>query len=211
MIIYMFDKTYEPESNVVCVTNRSLCQEEFLLRIEKIAKAKPSAIILREKDMDANAYAQLAERVMNICRVYDVNCILHTFINVAIDLNAQAMHLPLHILRTMTTEQKSKFKVIGASCHSIEDAKEAQMLGCTYITAGHIFDTDCKKGLPGRGLEFLKSVCENVHIPVYAIGGIAADNIKDVYRQGAKGACIMKALMQCEVPENLIQSIDLKN
>ena len=32
----------------------------------------------------------------------------------------------------------------------LEEAKEAQDLGCTYITAGHIFLTDCKKGLPGR-------------------------------------------------------------
>lgn len=80
----------------------------------------------------------------------------------------------------------------------MEDALEAESLGCTYITAGHIFETDCKKGLPGRGLAFLRNVCVSVSIPVYAIGGIHDGNIAAVRGAGAKGACIMSGLMQCE-------------
>lgn len=58
----------------------------------------------------------------------------------------------------MTTVWKlSKFKTIGTSAHSVEEAIEAQKLGATYISAGHIFATDCKKDLPPRGLEFLKN------------------------------------------------------
>ena len=49
---------------------------------------------------------------------------------------------------------------IGVSIHSAEEAKEAVSLGASYLTAGHIFTTDCKKGVPARGLEFLKEVCE---------------------------------------------------
>ena len=52
---------------------------------------------------------------------------------------------------------------------------EAERLGATYVTAGHIFTTDCKKGLPPRGLDFLKNVCDAVTIPVYGIGGIKFD------------------------------------
>ena len=55
-------------------------------------------------------------------------------------------------------DAKAYFEEIGVSCHSLEDALEAQQLGATYLTAGHIFETDCKKGLPGRGLDFLTSV-----------------------------------------------------
>lgn len=77
----------------------------------------------------------------------------------------------------------------------MEDAVEAQKLGCTYITAGHIFDTDCKKGLPGRGHEFLRNVCRAVTIPVYAIGGITPENAEEIYQDGASGACLMSSLM----------------
>ena len=106
--------------------------------------------------------------------------------------------MPLHCLSLLSSAERASFKVLGASCHSVEDAKEAEKLGCTYITAGHIFDTDCKKGLPGRGLAFLKEVCESVSIPVYAIGGISADKVALIRESGAKGVCVMSGAMTCE-------------
>lgn len=185
-------------SDILCVTNRTLCTETFLHRLEQIAAAKPAGIILREKDLSELEYKRLAQQAIAICRAYHVPCILHSFVDVAMELGAEGIHLPLPLLRTMTAAQKECFQTIGASCHSVEDALEAQGLGCTYITAGHIFLTDCKKGLPGRGLDFLKRVCQQVSIPVYAIGGISASNLGAVRSAGAQGACIMSGLMQCE-------------
>ncbi len=132
---------------------------------------------------------------MDICDQYDVQCILHSFTDIAIALHADAIQLPLPLLKKLSQEQKSHFKILGASCHSLEDAVVAQALGCTYITAGHVFDTDCKKGLPGRGLNFLRNVCSAVDIPVYGIGGITSDNIASVRQSGAAGACLMSSLM----------------
>ena len=89
------------------------------------------------------------------------------------------------------------FSQIGTSVHSVEDALEAQKLGATYITAGHIYATDCKKGLPPRGLDFLRDVCRAVDIPVYAIGGIKIDQAQftDILNCGAAGGCIMSGMM----------------
>ncbi|MDD6071151.1 MAG: thiamine phosphate synthase [Clostridiales bacterium] len=201
MIIFM--------SDIICVTNRSLCKEDFLQRVEKIAAANPAAIILREKDLTKEEYKKLAKQVLQICEKYQVPCILHSFTDVAIELSTEAIHLPLLILREMTEEQKSRFKVLGASCHSLEEALEAERLGCTYIIAGHIFATDCKKGLPGRGLDFLKSICGNVSIPVYAIGGIDSSKIETVRNAEAKGACIMSGFMQCEDVETYLNGFAL--
>ena len=110
-------------------------------------------------------------------------------------LGCRNIHLPLHLLREMSDKDKKFFNVLGASCHSVNDAVEAETLGCTYIIAGHIFDTDCKKGLPGRGLDFLRDVCKRVKIPVYAIGGINDGNIRDILACGANGGCIMSSIM----------------
>ena len=198
MIMYM--------SDILCVTNRTLCREDFLTRLERIAACHPAGIILREKDLSPDEYQALAAQVMALCERYDVPCILHSFVDTALELRSAAIHLPLHILREMTPEQKSQFHTIGASCHSVEDAMEAQRLGCTYITAGHVFETACKAGLQGRGLDFLKTVCESVSIPVYAIGGISAGNLRSVRGAGAKGACVMSGLMGCEDPETYLAS-----
>ena len=193
-------------SEIICVTNRTLCREDFLTRLERIAACHPAGIILREKDLSPDEYQALAAQVMALCARYDVPCILHSFVDAALALQAEAIHLPLQILREMTLEQKAQFRTIGASCHSAEEALEAQHLGCTYITAGHVFETACKKDLPGRGLDFLKTVCKRVSIPVYAIGGISAGNMRSVRGAGANGACVMSGLMRCEDPKTYLAS-----
>lgn len=184
-------------SDIICVTNRRLCKTDFLTRIKEIAGTHPAGIILREKDLSEEDYARLAKKVLAVCREQETPCILHSFYRTAVRLECRRIHLPLPILRTLSEDDKAAFDVIGSSCHSREDALLAEQLGCTYISAGHIFDTDCKKGLPGRGLPFLKDLCSSVSIPVYAIGGITAENISSVRNAGAAGACIMSAFMTC--------------
>lgn len=194
-------------SDILCVTNRSLCKEDFLARVEKIAANHPKGIILREKDLSEEEYKKLAEEVLQICNEQNVPCILHSFVDIASELGAENIHLPLHVLRGIDEKKKEAFKQIGASCHSVEEAREAERSGCTYITAGHVFVTDCKKGLAPRGLSFLQDVCESVSIPVYAIGGISHENIDAVRKAGASGACVMSGLMRCENVEETMKAL----
>lgn len=190
--------------DILCFTNRKLCREDFLLRIKKIAQAHPNGIILREKDLMEPEYMSLAKDVIEICEKYNATCILHNFVGVAKELNCKALHLPLNIFLTLSDEDKKDFSILGVSCHSAEDAIMAEKLGATYITAGHIFETDCKKGIKGRGLEFLQNVCKSVQIPVYAIGGITAQNIGEVKKSGACGVCVMSSMMKCENVEKYL-------
>jgi thiamine-phosphate pyrophosphorylase len=182
--------------NMLCVTNRHLVEGDFLERVEAVAKMAPAGIILREKDLPEEEYCCLAQQVMEICDRYGVPCILHRFVNVAIGLEARAIHVPLSVLREMTEEEKAHFRCLGASCHSVEEAQEAEELGCSYIVAGHVFATDCKKGVEPRGLHFLQQVCDSVSIPVYAIGGIDWENYDSVVAAGAKGGCMMSGWMK---------------
>lgn len=184
-------------SDILCVTNRKLCKEDFRARIESIASAHPAGIILREKDLKEEEYRELAETVLAICEKQGTLCILHSFVRTARELKCAALHLPLDILKSLSVRERAEFAVLGASCHSVGDAVEAEKLGCTYITAGHIFETDCKRGLPGRGTSFLKEVCKSVSVPVYAIGGVCPGNMAELRSCGAAGACVMSGAMGC--------------
>ena len=191
---------------IICVTNRKLCREDFFDRIEKIASARPHRIILREKDLSESEYETLAKQVLEICKRQGANCILHSFYETAIKLGCKKIHLPLHILRELPEVNKAYFDVIGSSVHSADEAREAEKLGCTYITAGHIFATDCKKGLAPRGLDFLQNVVNAVDIPVFGIGGIGADNVQSV-ADIAYGACIMSGFMTCDDTEKYMEEL----
>ncbi len=181
-------------SEIICVTSRALCRGDFLRRLEEIAQSYVKGVILREKDLTEEEYTALAKEAQKAC---GEKLIIHTHEKIAIQLGIKKIHMPMAALENMRID-RAYFEEVGASCHSVQEAEKAQRMGCTYITAGHIFATDCKKGLPPRGIGFLKEVCEAVHIPVYAIGGIDKENIQLVKEAGAKGACVMSGGMVCE-------------
>lgn len=194
-------------SKVLCITNRSLAGTDFLRQIEKIAAAGPEAVILREKDLSEKEYEELASKVSEICRKRQVPCIYHTYIMTAEKQKADGIHLPLVQLREVYREAKERFLIIGCSTHSVDEALEAQSLGATYITAGHVFQTNCKKGVPPRGLSYLKEVCSTVSIPVYALGGIDRINASQCLEAGAAGVCMMSPFMKSSNPEELVNGV----
>jgi thiamine-phosphate pyrophosphorylase len=65
-----------------------------------------------------------------------------------------------------------------------------------FLIVGHIFETDCKKGLKPRGTDFLKEICDNVNLPVFAIGGINEHTIKHLQDINIEGVCLMSGLMK---------------
>ncbi|MDO5397434.1 MAG: thiamine phosphate synthase [bacterium] len=183
---------------IIAVSNRRLCSGGFVQRIKEITSAG-TEVILREKDLSPKEYAQLLDKAGH------KNIIPHSFYEQARNAGHKKLHLPLRML-SENPQLAEEFRV-GVSIHSPEEAAEAQRLGAAYVTAGHIFATDCKKGLPGRGLKFLKAVKQGTQIPVYAIGGICADNIKEIKETGADGACIMSGFMRCADVKEFIYAL----
>lgn len=205
----IFEISPAKQAHLIAVTNRHLFdnaggQSSFLARLERIAAAYPAAIVLREKDMEEGAYEVLARDVQAICRRHQVPFIAHTYARVAAHLGADGLHLPLPLLRNLRESGEALPAHLGTSCHSLEDVREAERLGCSYLMAGHIYATSCKPGLPPRGLDFLRAVTAAAHLPVYAIGGITPARLKEVREAGAAGGCAMSSLMRRDLwlPEN---------
>lgn len=187
---------------IICVTDRKSCREDFLTRIGKVAAAKPDRIIFRDKDCNGKEYVEFAFKVLEISGKYGVPCSRYFHPDFTGDT-----HMTMPMLQHIVLSKMNLFTAVGVSVHSVEEAKEAESKGANYVTAGHIFETDCKKGLAPRGLDFLHEVCESVKIPVYAIGGINPQNIKLVAEAGAGGACIMSGFMNCENPAEYIKDL----
>ena len=188
---------------MIAVTSRALCGEPFLTRIARLAEARPEMIILREKDLTEDEYLELAVGCKRVCDPLGVPLAVNHFVRVAGTLGIRRIHLPMPDLRE---EDVSGFDLVGASVHSVDEAREAVSLGADYLIAGHVFGTSCKPTEP-RGLGFLRDVCSAVDVPVYAIGGVDPDNYNRVLEAGAHGAAVMSQAMTCEKPEVLVDSM----
>jgi len=172
-----------------------LCRGDFLEQIHAVCLAGADRIILREKDLSEAAYESLAEEVLSICRKYETELVLHQNISAAKRLGVWKIHLSVPMLVEHSEELKG-FEQIGVSVHSVQQLETAKKYGADYVFYGHVFPTDCKKGVPPRGIQALHEICEQAAFPVYAIGGISPDNAAEALEAGADGVCVMSWGMQ---------------
>lgn len=183
--------------NVICVSQKSVCCEDFLVRVQKIFQAEPFAFILREKELEDRQYRELA---VSVCRIAE-NFVSPLFLNgnfaLACELNV-GVQLSFQAYRELTESPVP----VGISVHSKEEAEyivtTPKNVPVSHILAGHIFATDCKKGLMPRGLDFLSAVCLAVggKYPVFGIGGISPEKMPALYEAGAYGGAVMSSCMK---------------
>ena len=184
----------------ICVTNRALAERPFLEQLACVLATKPYAMILREKDLPDAEYEKLAAKVLEIYKTAGIPVFLHSRMEIAERLGCENIHLSIPVLQDLPDVQRdvltTNFKEISVSCHSMEDVELAVKSGATQIVLGTIFETECKKGLKGRGLEFVREICANCPVPVYAIGGINEERLPQVMEAGAAGGGMMSGFMR---------------
>ncbi|MDR1059515.1 MAG: thiamine phosphate synthase [Treponema sp.] len=208
---------------ILGVTNRGFFsgRASFLKQLEAIAAAGIDGVILREKDLDAGEYLDLAGAAREICLRYGVPLIIHGFIAAARSLGVSAVQLPWDRFRALVSGPgaadlpagggETAGLSLGVSVHSPEDARFASERGASWLVAGNVFESPCKPGLPGRGPEFLAAVCGAVSgvspVPVCGIGGVTVHTIAGLARTGAAGACLMSSLMESPDPAALLKRL----
>jgi thiamine-phosphate pyrophosphorylase len=193
----------------ICVTNRLLCKNNFLEQIEKICKSNVYAIILREKDLDNENYEKLFIDCQKICKKYNIPLFVNSKTDVAIKLNCKNIQLSFQDF-LINRDKLNLFDNVGVSVHSLQEATNIEEWKIRrmeewkkniFLIVGHIFETDCKKGLKPKGTKFLRDICDNVNLPVFAIGGINKKTINQLKNINMEGVCLMSYFMEQE-PKN---------
>ena len=181
---------------LTAVTDSRLLPEGTTLmeRIGMLCDAGVGRIVLREKGMPDDAYSEAARGFIAVCRERCVIPVINHRPDIAEALGVDDIQISIDELRD-DPGITGRFRRVGVSVHSVDEAVEAESLGAESVTAGHIFPTVCKKGVPQRGTRFLMDAVASVDIPVYAIGGIDADVIEKVRSCGAAGVCLMSVMM----------------
>ncbi|UOF90430.1 thiamine phosphate synthase [Fodinisporobacter ferrooxydans] len=183
---------------------------DLIHTVKKTLEGGADAIQLRYKSAPASDLWTIGQELLPIVQHHQRRLLINDRIDVALAIPAHGVHLAGKSLppKAARTICKEPF-LIGCSIHSIEEAKQAEQQGVSYITFGHIFSTKSKPGMPPRGIEALYEVVSAISIPVFAIGGIHADNIADVLQTGCAGIAVIGAVMNEQNPEKA--TYELKN
>jgi thiamine-phosphate pyrophosphorylase len=144
---------------------------------------------LRERDLPAREVASLTETMVGMARGSETCVLVNDRADIAAACKGAGVHLTTRSVDVGVIRKTFGGELlIGASTHSLEEARAAEAGGANFIVFGPVFETESKKiyGEP-VGLEALREVAGNLQIPVLAIGGIKLTNFKETLRAGAKG------------------------
>ncbi len=184
----------EPDySRLIAVTERALCPAGLMNQLARVCALRPESVILREKDLPEAAYVDLAEEAAALCRSFSVPLFVHSRPELARALSC-GVHFSLPGLRAAADTLSGL--AVSVSCHCLADVLEAEQLGAARAILGNIYETDCKPGLPGRGLSLLRECAAAVRIPVWAIGGVTPERLPEILGSGAAGGCMRSWFMK---------------
>jgi thiamine-phosphate pyrophosphorylase len=169
------------------ITDRHTLSSEALLdAIARNLAAGVEWIQIREKDLSARALFELVEDVHKLANPYSSKIIVNTRADVAIAAGAAGVHLPSGSPAARFWRRPGF--LIGVSCHTVEDVRQAQADGADYAVFGPVFPPLSKLPvLEPRGIEGLSQAAAAVRIPVLALGGITSENIAACISAGAAG------------------------
>ena len=143
-------------------------------------------IQIRDKDLSARALFELVTAAMKLPNPHGSRIIVNTRTDVAIAAGAGGVHLPSGSPAARFWRQPSF--LIGVSCHTLEEVRQAEADGADYALFGPVFAPLSKSGaLEPRGLDGLAQAAAAVRIPVLALSGVTRQNTAACISAGAAG------------------------
>jgi thiamine-phosphate diphosphorylase len=115
-------------------------------------------------------------------------------VDLALGTRARGAQLTSRSLRVADARRAAPTLAIGASVHSLEEARLAASEGASWLVAGHVFATTSHPGDPGRGITFLRALTSAVQIPVVAIGGVRPEHCRVLRAAGAYGLAAIRGI-----------------
>ncbi|PER18359.1 thiamine phosphate synthase [Bacillus cereus] len=143
---------------------------------------------------------RFAKELQTLCKEYSVPFIVNDDVELAIELDADGVHVGQDDEGITSVREKMGDKIIGVSAHTIEEARFAIENGADYLGVGPIFPTSTKKDTKAvqgtKGLAYFRE--QGITVPIVGIGGITIENTAAVIEAGADGVSVISAISLAE-------------
>jgi len=187
----------QPDYSIYLVTDDGCLQGRAL--IDCVREALEGGVTLvqyRAKTASSAEMYNEALQLKALCDSFNVPLIINDRLDIAMAVGAAGVHLgqddlPCAAARKLLGEDY----IIGVSAHNPAEAKAALQSGADYLGCGAVFGTATKADVQKLGTDGLAAICKAKGLPVVGIGGVTADNYREVRAAGADGAAIVSGIL----------------
>jgi len=168
--------------------------EEYLVTLEKALQSGVRLVQYRAKKLPAAQWHAHATAVVKLCEDYAAKCIVNTSIDNALAINAHGVHLNSQRLFDFRQRPIDKQFLLVASCHNQADLKQAQLIDADFVVLSPVKATASHPEATPLGWQKFADMVSEIAIPVYGLGGMHIDDIRDAQQSGGQGIAAIRSL-----------------
>jgi thiamine-phosphate pyrophosphorylase len=151
---------------------------------------------LRAKEHPKKEILKCAERMLPLTQAAGVPLLLNDHPDLLKKVDAEGCHVGQEDYSVAEARDLAgRDCVIGKSTHTLAQAQSAAIDGADYIGFGPLFPTGTKPAAKAIGLASIRSLHEQVKLPIFCIGGVKLENLREILRAGARRVCIVSDLL----------------
>jgi thiamine-phosphate pyrophosphorylase len=178
-----------------------LRERDITLLAQALCQGGADLVQLRAKNSSPDEVRRMGECILPIIARANVGLVINDHWEIAAQLGADLCHLGQEDFFGKGLDHVSQLATIngrpalGLSTHTPEQAQRALAAQPAYVAIGPVFHTPTKPNATPVTLDYVRWAAKNVKIPWFAIGGITLENVQAVIDAGAKGVCVVSAIL----------------
>jgi thiamine-phosphate pyrophosphorylase len=176
--------------------------------VSDVVRGGVDIVQLREKDAPAAEVLKAALELRRICRDLNVPFIVNDRPDMALDVDADGVHVgqddvPVADARKLLGPKA----IIGLSTHSHAEFDAGLLTSATYLSAGPIVPTPTKPGRAGTGPQFVQYATSRATRPVFLTGGVTPEVVSELASLGVERFVVVRWLTEADDPFRRAQEL----
>lgn len=161
--------------------------KQFLTRLEQALNAGTRLVQLRAAELDPASYATLVSQSLECCQSYGAKLLLNAAVEAVQSMGADGVHLNSQRLMVLTERPLPLSKWVAASCHNLEELRQAEDIGADFAVLSPVLMTASHPEAPPVGWHQFSQWVARVSLPVFALGGMQLEMIQTAQQRGGQG------------------------
>ncbi len=178
---------------IYAITNASEAgAENYLTQLERALENGLKLVQIREKNLSDDALLRFARNVVAKARAHGAKVLVNSDAELAVRVGADGVHLTAAQL--VACDVRPDFSLVAASTHSRDEIERAAILNLDFVVLGAVKPTATHPGQAPIGWQQFEKLVTATPLPVYALGGLTADDMQVAIEHGAQGVAMQRGL-----------------
>lgn len=169
--------------------------------VRQVCEAGVRFIQFREKHASVEGTKRMAETALAVAQLYDALFIVNDYLEVAEAIGAHGVHVGYDDASPAEAREKlGSQAIIGGTGNTFDHVQQLYQQGVDYMGIGPFRHTDTKDQLkPLLGLKGYETLSQKmqetgINTPVYAVGGLMAEDVSLIQESGVSGVAVSSAI-----------------